>query len=586
MKIKQPFKIALYIRVSTEEQAENPEGSIRNQEDRLRSAIEYKNRHGNFGEIKGVYTDAGISAKNMKRPKLQEMLKAIQNHEIDLVMVTELSRLSRNTRDFIEMWDMMRDHNCSFTSLREDFDTTNAAGEMVLFQLMNLAQFERRQTSERVEANIAVRAARGLYNGGHVPVGYKLIPEKPGYLDVDESMANVIRECFRVFLKEGCLSHAAKYLNDQGLTLQKQNEGGGGFKRLGYFTVDNLQGILRQKAYVGIKTYTHRGEKKETKAVWPAIIDDVTFARVNKQLDENKSKYKPFKQGKFPYLLTGLMFCKCCGSHMPGKSATGRSGKVGYYEHAWATKRDSTLSKKIFRCEPHRVPSRILEPLVWSKIQAFVTAPIFSKEIFAKVRAHHAENPHQKDKERLKAKLSGINSQIDALSERLSELPKTISAEPIYKQMTKLQQIKGQYESEFQTLHSSNRSSLDRIAQLETFDAFTRHYKDFVKNNADFLIRKEIAKKFVKRIEVGVDSVKIHFIVDQDHYSHELALQKENPGLKKAGVTSAAEVLQLKDQNTDKYTSALAASAAPPSSSTFFKFYGSNTLTIGAPARS
>ena len=175
-KITNPFKIALYIRVSTEEQAENPEGSIRNQEDRLRQAVEYKNTHANFGKICGVYTDAGISAKDMRRPKLQELLRAIRQKEIDLVMVTELSRLSRNSRDFIEMWDMMRAHGCRFTSLREDFDTTNAAGELVLFQLMNLAQFERRQTSERVEANIAARAARGLYNGGPVPVGYKSIP--------------------------------------------------------------------------------------------------------------------------------------------------------------------------------------------------------------------------------------------------------------------------------------------------------------------------------------------------------------------------------------------------------------------------
>jgi DNA invertase Pin-like site-specific DNA recombinase len=86
----QNFKIALYIRVSTEEQAENPEGSIRNQEDRLKDAIAFKNRSGNFGEIKGVFTDPGISAKDMRRPKRQELLRAIRNKEIDLVMVTDL----------------------------------------------------------------------------------------------------------------------------------------------------------------------------------------------------------------------------------------------------------------------------------------------------------------------------------------------------------------------------------------------------------------------------------------------------------------------------------------------------------------
>jgi len=546
------FKIAFYIRVSTEEQAENPEGSIRNQEDRLRSAVEYKNRHGNFGEIVGVYVDPGISAKNMKRPKLQELLKAIRNKEIDLVMVTELSRLSRSTRDFIQMWDLMNEHGCGFTSLREDFDTTNAAGEMVLFQLMNLAQFERRQTSERVAANLAARSARGLYNGGSVPVGYKIIKYKPGYLDIDPPMATTIQECFKAFLREGCLSHAAKWLNEQGITLKKQNEGGGRFKRVGHFTVDNLQGILRLKAYVGIKEYTHKGEKKEVKAVWPAIIDEVTFARANQLLDKNKSRYKPFQNGKFPYLLSGLMFCKCCGSHMPGKSATGRGGKVGYYEHAWATKRDSTLSKKMFRCEPHRVPSKKLEPLIWEKVKSFVTEPDFMRDVFSLVQKQHEENPHQKDRERLKAKIGGITSQIDALSERLSELPKTVSAQPIYKQMEKLQMIKEGYENDLVQLDQGGKTSFDRIVNLETFATFAHHYKRFILNDADFVQRKELVKKFVKKVEVGTESVKIHFIVDQDHYSQELALKKVGSG--------------PLGRDSD-----------------FFKSVGSHTLTVGAP---
>lgn len=84
---------------------------------------------------------------------------------------------------------------------------------MVIFQLMNLAQFERRQTSERVEANIAVRSARGLYNGGCVPVGYKTIPDKPGYLEVDEEMAKLVRAAYTAFFKRRCLvgcSHLVK----------------------------------------------------------------------------------------------------------------------------------------------------------------------------------------------------------------------------------------------------------------------------------------------------------------------------------------------------------------------------------------
>ncbi len=235
---KTDLRIALYIRVSTEEQAENPEGSIKNQEQRLREAVNYRAKYSNFGNIVAVYTDAGISAKDMKRPQLQEMFKSIKRGEIDLVMVTELSRLSRNIRDFLGMWDLMKDHDCRFMSLREDFDTTSAAGEMLLFLLMTFAQFERKQTSERVEANIAARANRGLYNGGTIPIGYKRNPDKPGFLDIEEDAANTVRAAFDAFLREGSLSLAAKWLNNNGYSMSKHIEGGGRLKRVGHFTVD------------------------------------------------------------------------------------------------------------------------------------------------------------------------------------------------------------------------------------------------------------------------------------------------------------------------------------------------------------
>ncbi len=522
---KQSFKIAFYIRVSTEEQAENPEGSIRNQEDRLRQAVEYKNRMGDFGEIKGIYTDAGISAKDMKRPQLQELLRLIRGKEIDLVMVTELSRLSRNTRDFVGMWDMMRDHGCGFTSLREDFDTTTAAGEMVIFQLMNLAQFERRQTSERVEANIAVRAARGLYNGGCVPVGYKIIPDKPGYLEVDEEMAKLVRAAFTAFLKEGALSPAAIWLNNNGYRLRKNMQGGGRLKRVGYFTVDNLNAILRNKIYLGIKVYKHKGEVKEAKAVWPALVDDVSFKRIGKILDKNRCRYKPHKEGRLPYVLTGLCHCMNCNSGMPGKSATGNVGKVGYYEHSWATKKDSTLSKKIFKCEPHRVPAKKLEPFVLEKFRVLMSDKFFMKKILEKVKLKHEVNPLRKDEERFKAKIFGINSQIEGLAERLAELPKTVSAAPIYKQMELLENLRKENQEALANLRTTGRTSLDRMVSLEKFEDFASHYQKYLLE-ATVTEQKQMLKKFIHKIEVGVDSVKIHWIVDLDHFDRELALKR------------------------------------------------------------
>jgi DNA invertase Pin-like site-specific DNA recombinase len=552
----QAFRIAFYIRVSTEEQAENPEGSIRNQEDRLRLAVEYKNRQGNFGELKHVFVDPGISAKNMKRPQLQELLRAIRNREIDLVMVTELSRLSRNTRDFIQMWDMMREYGCRFTSLREDFDTTNAAGELVLFQLMNLAQFERRQTSERVEANLQARAARGLYNGGPIPLGYKTNPEKPGYLIVDDDMAHVVREAFNTFIREGTLSKSVIALNDGGFRLKKQMEGGGHLHRSGIFTVDNLQAILRNKAYIGVRVYKIKGEPKEVRAVWPAIIDEKIFVRAGEILTKNRSFLKPLgAKKKLPYILTGITHCATCNDAMSGKSATGNGGKVGYYEHVWATKRDSGLTKKIFKCDPHRVPAKKLEPLVWEKFLRYVTDTPFVLTMFENVCKLHEKNPHRKDQDRLKAKIFGLNSQIEGLAERLSELPKSVSAGPIYKQMERLEAHKKEHEEALQKLNFTSKSTKDRVASWETFEDFAKHYRAFVTKEMDSDQRKQALQKFIRKVEVSPNSVKVHFIVDEDHFKNELAIKRQS-----SAVTGFRSV----------------------SGESFLKCEGSNTLTSGA----
>ena len=112
-------KIALYIRVSTEEQASNPEGSIKSQEHRLRAHVDLKNMDGIFGEVTQVYIDRAKSGKDTKRSELQKLLAAIAAKEVTFVMVTEISRLSRSLKDFCQIWELMQRHGCQFQSLRE-----------------------------------------------------------------------------------------------------------------------------------------------------------------------------------------------------------------------------------------------------------------------------------------------------------------------------------------------------------------------------------------------------------------------------------------------------------------------------------
>ncbi|OQW52459.1 MAG: hypothetical protein A4S09_17485 [Proteobacteria bacterium SG_bin7] len=515
MKSLANHKIAFYIRVSTEEQAENPEGSIKNQEDRLRTMVKLKNMESNFGNIVDVYIDRAKSGKDTKRPELQRLLQDIKLRKVNLVMASELSRISRSMRDFSEIWELMKTHNCGFYSLRENFDTTTAAGEMVLYTLANLAQFERRQISERVAANMNIRASRGLYNGGSVPLGYKLIEDKPGYLAVDEAHAETVRVCFKSFLREGSLSQAARWLNDNKYEAPKRMQGGGLKQRHGFFTVDSLHHILKNKVYIGVREYQENGEIKEAKANWEPIVERDTFDNVQSILETNKSAKKPFTQSRYPYILTGLTFCVKCGNPLVGKSAHGRHKKIGYYEHGWATKRQSCLTKKIFTCDPHRVNAQVLEGVVLEKVKELLNQPDLSRDLVFETGKYHSRNPNKKQIDRLKALVYGYNSQLEAISERLSQLPKSVSPSFFFAQMEKLEKNKQDALQEIELVERQG-GFADRPAELKDFQNFLGHLKTLFDAEAlDKETQNRILKRLISRIEVGVESFCLKFIVSE-----------------------------------------------------------------------
>lgn len=115
----------------------------------------------------------------MNRPALQRLLSKIQGKEIDMILVTELSRFTRSIRDYSILKEFLEKHQCTFLSIKDSFDTSTAAGELVMYMMANIAEFERKQTAERISHSFLARAKRGLYNGGSVPMGYEIDKENP-----------------------------------------------------------------------------------------------------------------------------------------------------------------------------------------------------------------------------------------------------------------------------------------------------------------------------------------------------------------------------------------------------------------------
>ena len=523
----QSRKIGCYIRVSTEEQAQNPEGSIRNQEERLKEIVKLKNTiEGNFGEITGTYIDRARSGKDTNRPELQKLLSAIRDRKVDLVLVSELSRLSRSMKDFAEMWEMMRSYGCGILSLRENFDTTTAAGEMVLYTIANIAQFERRQTAERISANFASRASRGLYNGGPIPIGFRIDPDKKGHLLLDPEESALVKRVFDVFLEKKTLAETAKTLNESGDQFSKYKHGGK--PRLGIFTIENIQHVLRNKSYLGIRVYRSQGKKAECKAVWPAIIERDSFDLVQEILDKNHGRYKPHSEKRYPYLLSGLLYCGTCGDVMAGKSAHGNGGKIPFYDHGWSMRKQSGLVKKVFQCQSlMRVGGRKIEPLVWAKVRELLSSPEICADLVSEARGIYETKSEQPEEDRLRLKIQSSKIQLEALAERLAQLPPSVSPTPVFSQMEKIEALRAETEERLRELERKNGrgSDAERPVSEEVYGEFAKGIASLLPESPeqDPEFCRDLVGRIVQRVEVLPDGVAVHYYAGKEHLGRRLA---------------------------------------------------------------
>ena len=205
-------RIAIYIRVSTDDQ----NTSLGSQEHRCRQYLASQNYSGQSIAQARVYRDEGYSGSNTDRPEFQRMMRDIRKGLVTLVIFTELSRVSRSLRDFLQITDEWRERDVEFVSLRENFDTTSPHGNLIVTILMVLYQFEREQTALRTRLNMRARAERGLFNGGAVAIGYKLDPENSGHLLIDPESAEPVNKAFQLYLKLGAPQPVADRLNDLG----------------------------------------------------------------------------------------------------------------------------------------------------------------------------------------------------------------------------------------------------------------------------------------------------------------------------------------------------------------------------------
>ena len=316
----QDRKCALYVRVSTANQAEEGE-SLDEQVKTLQNYCAYRR----WQDVR-VYREEGFSGKDLKRPAFQKMMADINTGKVNTIIVKKIDRLSRSIIDFENVYKAFQDKNVDLISTQENFDTSTAIGRSVIRIVLIFAQLEREQTSERTIDVMAFRAKQGMYNGGYPRLGYDIDYEYK-CLVPNPSEIPVVKELFSTYVKLGSLSETAISMNDRGYRLKtwttKKGITRGGEK----FQKASVSRILNDPVYVGKvrhKSSVYDGQHK-------AIISDELFNAAQGILKANNISRSGYRQADNTFLLKGLVRCGSCKSAMAPSYAFSRGKKYFYY---------------------------------------------------------------------------------------------------------------------------------------------------------------------------------------------------------------------------------------------------------------
>ena len=99
------------------------------------------------------YVDERLSGKDTNRPAFRQMMQDIELGNVQAVMFTELSRLSRSLKDFLNSFEFAQKYRCDLVCLKTEIGKTSPYKSLITKILMTFAEFEREMTSKRTSIN-------------------------------------------------------------------------------------------------------------------------------------------------------------------------------------------------------------------------------------------------------------------------------------------------------------------------------------------------------------------------------------------------------------------------------------------------
>lgn len=499
------MKVALYTRVSTEDQAR--EGtSLEVQSEFLRS---YAMREG--WEIFDIYIDDGISGYTTDRPAFKRMMADARKKKFNSILVYKIDRFSRRLKDALNIVDELENIGIGFKSATEPFDTTNSSGKLMFQQLGSFAEFERNRIKERVFPGMLKGVERGNWQGArYVPYGYKYNkhdPEKK--LIVIKEEADVIKLIYTMYLSGQSTTQIAGYLYNKGY---KTRSGGKFHSKL-------VCDMLKRKLYIGIIEWNnhHYDKNKKTLKGYKYVRNDASkvvsgigkhepiiceedFYAVQKKLENNR-KGMSVRKGSSDYPLTGIVICGNCGHRMQGcLSIASRENKMTKGKRRYY--RCCGRSTHYVECYEGSVQAEKIEEEVYAIIDVILSNP----ELDEKRLDNLASILSTSRNDEIEKEIAEIDKKLNDNILRQEKLGKAFSDNLIAHEAFKnlILPLRDEQKSLDEKRHRFKLSLIEREKSEEyqkMLVAVINHF-DFIKEDLDETGRKGLLRLMFKRIVI------------------------------------------------------------------------------------
>lgn len=249
-------------------------------------------------EVVEVVEELDASGGDNTRPGWNRAIEAVESGRVGGIVVWNLARFSRSTRDFLDAWDRIEAAGGRLYSASEPLDN-----KLLRTVLAGVAEMERDRAAEGFRAATVSALDRGIYTAGTIPWGYRRDADRR--LEVDPDQAPLVRGAFERKAKGWSAPRIARWVRENGRDI----------------TPEGVSYALRNVAYLGV---ARSGEEVREDA-HPALVTKALFKRC--QVRGKQSARTGRLQGKF--LLGGIATCAACGYGLR-LSSGGRNGTEFY----------------------------------------------------------------------------------------------------------------------------------------------------------------------------------------------------------------------------------------------------------------